>query len=90
MFEVRGPEPPPGGLAIRAGFRKNAVDLGRGSTQLIRGSRQKVALAKWLATASKVLILDEPTLEIDVAAKSLVYSYISEPASAGFPVLLIS
>ncbi len=54
------------------------------------GNRQKVALAKWLATVPRVLILDEPTRGIDVAAKSLVHSRISELASAGFPVLLIS
>ena len=54
------------------------------------GNRQKVALAKWLATVPRVLILDEPTRGIDVAAKSLVHQRISELASAGFPVLLIS
>jgi rhamnose transport system ATP-binding protein len=54
------------------------------------GNRQKVALAKWLATVPRVLILDEPTRGIDVASKSQVHQRISELASAGFPVLLIS
>ena len=54
------------------------------------GNRQKVVLAKWLATAPKVLILDEPTRGIDVGTKTQVHQRISELASAGFPVLLIS
>jgi rhamnose transport system ATP-binding protein len=54
------------------------------------GNRQKVVLAKWLATAPRVLILDEPTRGIDVGTKSLIHERISELASAGFPVLLVS
>jgi len=54
------------------------------------GDRQKVMLAKWLATVPKVFILDEPTRGIDVATKSLVHQRISELASAGFPIVLIS
>lgn len=54
------------------------------------GNRQKVVLAKWLATVPKVLILDEPTHGIDVGTKSQVHERISELASAGFPVLMIS
>jgi rhamnose transport system ATP-binding protein len=59
-------------------------------SRLSGGNRQKVVLAKWLATAPKVLILDEPTRGIDVGTKSQVHQRISELASAGFPVLLIS
>ena len=54
------------------------------------GNRQKVVLAKWLATKPKVLILDEPTHGIDVGTKSQVHQRISELAAAGYPVLLIS
>jgi rhamnose transport system ATP-binding protein len=59
-------------------------------SRLSGGNRQKAVLAKWLATAPKVLILDEPTRGIDVGTKSQVHQRISELASAGFPVLLIS
>jgi rhamnose transport system ATP-binding protein len=54
------------------------------------GDRQKVMLAKWLATVPKALILDEPTRGIDVATKALVHHRISELASAGFAIVLIS
>ncbi len=54
------------------------------------GNRQKVVLAKWMATVPKVLILDEPTHGIDVGTKSQVHQRVSELASAGYPVLLIS
>jgi rhamnose transport system ATP-binding protein len=59
-------------------------------SSLSGGNRQKVVLAKWLATVPKVLILDEPTHGIDVGTKSQVHQRVSELASAGFPVLLIS
>jgi rhamnose transport system ATP-binding protein len=54
------------------------------------GNRQKVVLAKWLATRPKVLLLDEPTHGIDVGTKSQVHQRISELAAEGYPVLLIS
>ncbi|MFA6507468.1 MAG: sugar ABC transporter ATP-binding protein, partial [Treponemataceae bacterium] len=59
-------------------------------SSLSGGNRQKVVLAKWLATVPKVLLLDEPTHGIDVGTKSQVHQRVSELASAGFPVLLIS
>lgn len=59
-------------------------------SSLSGGNRQKVVLAKWMATVPKVLILDEPTHGIDVGTKSQVHQRVSELASAGYPVLLIS
>ncbi|MDE0767869.1 MAG: sugar ABC transporter ATP-binding protein [Opitutaceae bacterium] len=54
------------------------------------GNKQKVSLAKWLASHCKVLILDEPTKGIDVAAKAAVHQLISEFASEGYSILMIS
>ncbi|MHB9145947.1 MAG: sugar ABC transporter ATP-binding protein [Symbiobacteriia bacterium] len=54
------------------------------------GNQQKVVLAKWLATAPRVLILDEPTRGIDVGAKAEVYQIIGELASQGVAILMIS
>ncbi len=41
------------------------------------GNQQKVAVAKWLASESKILILDEPTRGIDVGAKQEIYELIN-------------
>ena len=54
------------------------------------GNQQKVVLAKWLATEPKILILDEPTKGIDVATKAAVHEFISDMASRGLAVILIS
>jgi len=54
------------------------------------GNQQKVVLARWLATAPSVLILDEPTRGIDVAAKQEVMAHVQGLARAGMAVLFIS
>jgi rhamnose transport system ATP-binding protein len=54
------------------------------------GNQQKVVLAKWLATAPKVLIVDEPTRGIDVGTKAEVHRLLSELAQRGVAVLMIS
>lgn len=54
------------------------------------GNQQKVVLSKWLATAPRVLILDEPTQGIDVQSKAEVHAMIAELARQGMAVLLIS
>ncbi|HYD84385.1 MAG TPA: ATP-binding cassette domain-containing protein, partial [Opitutus sp.] len=54
------------------------------------GNQQKVALARWLATEPKVLILDEPTQGVDVGAKSEIHRIVRELANAGLAVILIS
>ena len=47
-------------------------------------------LAKWLMTAPKVLILDEPTRGIDVGAKVEIYNIINELVERGVGVIVIS
>ncbi|MCL4396694.1 MAG: sugar ABC transporter ATP-binding protein [Chloroflexi bacterium] len=54
------------------------------------GNQQKVALAKWLCSRSKVLIFDEPTRGIDVGAKVEVYRLMNELAGQGIGILMIS
>ena len=46
--------------------------------------------AKWLAVEPRVLIADEPTRGVDVAAKQQIYALIAELAAGGMAVLLIS
>ena len=54
------------------------------------GNKQKVVLAKWLASNAKIILLDEPTKGIDVGAKAAVHQLISELAEAGYGILMIS
>jgi ribose transport system ATP-binding protein len=54
------------------------------------GNRQKVVLARWLFTQSKVLIFDEPTAGIDVGVKFEIYNLIINLAERGISVLVIS
>ena len=54
------------------------------------GNRQKVVLAKWLATDPAVLILDEPTHGIDIATKAQVHELVAGLATRGLAILQIS
>jgi rhamnose transport system ATP-binding protein len=54
------------------------------------GNQQKVVLGKWLATDPKLMIIDEPTRGIDVGTKAEVHRLMSELATQGLAVLMIS
>ncbi|WP_417525503.1 sugar ABC transporter ATP-binding protein [Marinovum sp.] len=54
------------------------------------GNQQKIVLAKWLERRPKVLILDEPTIGVDIGAKADLVQKIREIADAGTAVLVIS
>jgi len=54
------------------------------------GNQQRVVLAKWLATKPKVLLLDSPTVGVDIAAKVEIYDIINRHASQGIGIILIS
>ena len=54
------------------------------------GNQQKVLFARWLFRNPRVLILDEPTRGVDVAARAAIHRLINNLASEGTAVLLIS
>lgn len=54
------------------------------------GNQQKVVLAKWLFTDSRILIFDEPTRGIDVGAKQEIYRLMLELIDRGKVVIMIS
>lgn len=54
------------------------------------GNQQKVVLSKCLLTAPKILILDEPTKGIDVAAKNKIYNVMIDLAKQGVSIIMIS
>lgn len=60
------------------------------ASKLSGGNQQKVVLSKWLNTAPRLLILDEPTRGIDIGAKAEVHHIINELAGQGLAILLIS
>jgi len=59
-------------------------------TSLSGGNQQKVVIAKALLTSPKILMLDEPSRGIDVAAKSDIFEIMARLAEDGFGVLFIS
>jgi ABC-type sugar transport system ATPase subunit len=54
------------------------------------GNQQKVVLAKWLETRPRVLLLDEPTIGVDVGAKHEIYSLMNRLTEDGLAILLIT
>ena len=54
------------------------------------GNQQKVALARWLATGPRVLILEEPTQGVDVGSKSEIHKLMVDLAERGLAILMIS
>ncbi len=54
------------------------------------GNQQRLVLAKWLATKPRILILDGPTVGIDVAAKSAIHDTIRDLAKQGMGIIIIS
>jgi ABC-type sugar transport system ATPase subunit len=71
-------------LRIKTPSLATAIDY------LSGGNQQKTIVARWLAAAPRVLILDEPTTGVDVGARFELYRIIHELAAEGRGVLLIS
>ena len=71
-------------LDIRAGDFEDAV------LNVSGGNQQKIAIAKWLDTKPRVLILDEPTRGVDVGAKREIYNLIQRLAGEGMACIVIS
>jgi ribose transport system ATP-binding protein len=64
--------------------------LGQRVGTLSGGNQQKVSIAKWLAAQTDILIIDEPTVGIDIKTKVELHELIGELARQGVAVLLIS
>ena len=71
-------------LSIRIGVPEDPV------TTLSGGNQQRVVLAKWLATTPRVLILDSPTVGVDVGARAAIFEIVRDLAERGMAILLIS
>ncbi len=71
-------------LAIKLGQPADAVST------LSGGNQQRVVLAKWLATQPRLLILDSPTVGVDVGARDGIYKIVRRLAGQGLAILMIS
>ncbi len=71
-------------LGVKIGTPEDAIST------LSGGNQQKVVLAKWLATDPKLLILDSPTVGVDVGARAGIFRIIRALADEGLAILLIS
>lgn len=69
-------------------IKANSVETITGT--LSGGNQQKVVLGKWLMTAPKILILDEPTRGIDVGAKFEIYNIMNELIRQGVSIIMVS
>lgn len=72
------------GLSIRTPSAEQQTRL------LSGGNQQKVVLAKWLFTRSRLLIFDEPTRGVDVGAKTEIYELMNRLAERGVALIMIS
>jgi simple sugar transport system ATP-binding protein len=54
------------------------------------GNQQRVVLAKWLATEPRLLILDSPTVGVDVGARAGIFRIVRQLADQGLAILMIS
>jgi ABC-type sugar transport system ATPase subunit len=69
---------------------KASIDGREDASALSGGNQQKVVLGKWLQTSPRLVLLDEPTRGIDVAAKEEIYEAIRHLADAGVGFLVVS
>ena len=66
------------------------VDTDQLAGTLSGGNQQKVSVAKWLAAETNILIIDEPTVGVDVRTKAAFHELIMELADEGLSIILIS
>ena len=71
-------------LGIKVGRPDNPVST------LSGGNQQRVAIAKWLATNPRVLILDSPTVGVDVGARAGIFEIVAKLAESGLAIIVIS
>lgn len=71
-------------------MRINTTNIQGNITTLSGGDRQKVQLAKWMATECDVLILSHPSRGIDIGAKEVVYRMLNEVSQTGVAIILLS
>ncbi|MDD6638018.1 MAG: ATP-binding cassette domain-containing protein, partial [Lachnospiraceae bacterium] len=77
-------------LDYKKQLRIATTSVNKACKYLSGGNQQKVVLAKWLSFDPDILIFDEPTRGIDVAAKMEIYGLMDKLASDGKAIIMIS
>ncbi|WP_405146306.1 sugar ABC transporter ATP-binding protein [Sphaerisporangium sp. NBC_01403] len=88
-FVRGGSERPAAGSMLRD-LDVRGSDLGGPVWTLSGGNQQKVLFGKWLLEKPAVLLVDEPTRGVDVAAKSQIHRLLVDLAAGGMAVLMVS
>jgi ribose transport system ATP-binding protein len=76
--------------SLRTRLNLRCASLDQAVSELSGGNQQKVVIARWLARDCNVMLFDEPTRGIDVAAKDMVYQLLHDLAGEGKAVLFVS
>ena len=71
-------------LGIKTGDIENPI------TTLSGGNQQKVIISRWLATAPRILLLNDPTRGIDLGAKRDIYAALRKLAADGVSIVMLS
>ena len=89
-FFINRPEEDSVAEKFKQALRIRTPSIDQKVENLSGGNRQKVVLARWLFTKSKLLIFDEPTAGIDVGVKLEIYNLINQLAKEGIGIVVIS
>lgn len=77
-------------LDFKKQLNLRAVSMGADIATLSGGNQQKVVLARWMSQNPVILIVDEPTRGVDIAAKADVHRLLRDMAAKGVAIILIS
>jgi ribose transport system ATP-binding protein len=76
--------------SLRARLALRCASVEQTVSELSGGNQQKVVVARWLARDCHVLLFDEPTRGIDVAAKDMIYQLLRDLAGEGKAIVMVS
>ena len=75
---------------IIAGLEVRTPSLAQTVGNLSGGNQQKISVAKWLAAGVRILIVDEPSVGIDIKTKAYIHELLRRLAEEGTAILLIT
>jgi len=75
---------------LAAGVKMRTASMGMAVRWLSGGNQQKVVFCKWMAAQPRILLLDDPTRGVDVAAKADIHGQLRQAAADGLALLVTS